>query len=139
MLTCMVSLGTFKKIRSEVLIDIFQNENIFLIYLEANSLKNITFPINSQLYSFHKVNGIIELNEHYNIGNQKQTINIVGSWQNGNISLTRASLLERRKNLNGLQLKAETLPSPWMFKITAGKLAGIIGDLWHEIVEVPLN
>ena len=136
----MVGPKDFRQIATKISGDLLQNENIFLINLKENYIKDSSFPINSQVYSFHEVAGMIKIKEHYNIGNQSQTIQSIGRWQNSKLFLTYQSLLERRKNLNGLQIRAETLSEyPYNFDVLDGKITGIIGDLWHGIIEPSLN
>ena len=135
-----LSLDKFHFIRSRTSEAVFRNQNIFLLSFEKLSLKNLVFSINSQVYTFYQVNETIEVTEHYNIGNQSQTVRKIGTWNNSRLFLIPTSLLERRQNLNGLTIRAETMPeSPWMLEIKGGKIQGMIGDFWHGILEPALN
>ena len=79
----LVSSDAFQQIRNEIPLELLQNENVFLNSLDDSDMKNITFPMDSQVYSFYRVNDTIEVNEHYNIANQSQVIRKVGMWKNG--------------------------------------------------------
>ena len=55
--------------------------------------------------------------------------------------ITEHSLVNRRRNLHGLEILAETMAEPpyAVFEEKDRKIVGIIGDLWHDILEKSLN
>ena len=104
-------------------------------------MKNLTFPFDSQVYSLFEEKDTVEVNEHYNIRNMEQIVQSIGFWNNTGISISEKNLYGRRKNLHGLKIRAETMPeAPYgTFKTGKGKIEGIIGELWHTIIEKSLN
>ena len=118
LLIFMVSRDAFHQFMTKMSSDLLHNENVFLTNLEESEIKDLVFPIDSQVYSFHGVNDMIEVKEHYNIANQSQNVKKIGWWKENNLFFTNHSLLERRNNLNGLQIRAETLADhPRVFEI----------------------
>ena len=57
------------------------------------------------------------------------------------MEITEHSLVNRRRNLHGLEILAETMAEPpyAVFEEKERKIIGIIGDLWHGILEKSLN
>ena len=61
--------------------DLLHHRNVFLVHSEGKHFENLSFPINSQIYSFFEENGTIEIKEHYNIASQKQIVKKIGYWR----------------------------------------------------------
>ena len=146
----LVSVQDFQATVKNFPSDVFINENIFLLKMEEAELKTMFFPINSHVYSYTERsdrNMEIDIKEHYNIGKYEnyntwhpQIVTHIGKWRNFELDLTKIPLLERRQDLKGLVIKAETMPeSPWMVSLKHNRVDGILGDVWHRIVEKTLN
>ena len=88
---------------------------MWLVMYEEVSLSNIYFPIDSQVYVFIPVVDGIHISEIYNIDpGMEQVVRSYGSWKKNRdptrLMLDPSPLFERRNNLMGLKLYAETLP-----------------------------
>ena len=136
----LVSAKEFQSVVEAMPPDVLHNQNIILTNIPSKEMNHLVFPINSQVFSYQKLGNQMTVLEHYNIGNQAQTVHTVGWYESSQLVFTSQSLLERRKDLNGLQLRAEALPEfPWTLQAVNGKTKGVIGDLWHGIIEKSLN
>ena len=94
---------------------------------------------------------IIVIKEHYNIGKESprptQVIRHMGQYleDKGLLSFNAEYIWERRKDLQGYEFTAETLGHPpyTLCEVTANgridHIEGIVGDLWHGILEKSLN
>ena len=94
---------------------------------------------------------IIVIKEHYNIGKESprptQVIRHMGQYleDKGLLSFNAEYIWERRKDLQGYEFTAETLghPSYTQFEVNGNgridHIEGIVGDLWHGILEKTLN
>jgi hypothetical protein len=137
----MLSVDSFKKLKIEVSPDLFLHGNAFLFNFEESDIQDLTFPFDSEVYSYTEENGTKAIKEHYNIGKHKQIVEKIGFWNQTDLVLTSDSLVNRRRNLHGLEILAETMPEPpyAVFEEKERKIIGIIGDLWHGILEKSLN
>ena len=107
----------------------------------ATSAPYIT--IDSQVYTFHKIEGDrLVINEVYQISpSSPMIINKCGTWgyQEG-LSLTSATTLQRRQDFKGHMFRAETVFHPiFATEEENGKIGGVLGDIWHEVLEKMLN
>ena len=67
--------------------------------------------------------------------------NKFGTWgyQEG-LSLTSATTLQRRQDFKGHMFRAETVFHPiFATEEENGKIGGVLGDIWHEVLEKMLN
>ena len=99
--------------------------------------------IDSQVYTFHKIEGDrLVINEVYQISpSSPMIINKCGTWgyQEG-LSLTSATILQRRQDFKGHMFRAETVFHPiFATEEENGKIGGVLGDIWHEVLEKILN
>ena len=127
--------------KSEFSPDLFLYGNAFLLNLEEQFIQDFAFPFNSEVYSYTEKNGTIDIKEHYNIHKNQQIVEKIGYWNNSDMVITEHSLVNRRRNLHGLEILAETMAEPpyAVFEEKDRKIVGIIGDLWHDILEKSLN
>ena len=107
----------------------------------ATSAPYIT--IDSQVYTFHKIEGDrLVINEVYQISpSSPMIINKCGTWgyQEG-LGLTSATILQRRQDFKGHMFRAETVFHPiFATEEENGKIGGVLGDIWHEVLEKILN
>ena len=68
-------------------------------------------------------------------------INKCGTWgyQEG-LSLTSATTLQRRQDFKGHMFRAETVFHPiFATEEENGKIGGVLGDIWHGVLEKMLN
>ena len=118
----------------------FTDEYAFVTDMLAADMKELYFPLNSQVYSLNTFNETIEVLEHYNIGAQSQIVQLVGNFKNKSLTFTERNIYERRSNLNGFRIRAETLIEyPYVLDVDNGRITGAIGDLWHDTIEEQLN
>ena len=113
--------------------------------LPEEYLNHLFFPFPSQVYSLNEDDDSIVIKEHYNI-EEKQVVKTVGILdKKGGLSLVEDNIWERRKDLQGYQFLAETLDqAPYVeYDVSedgaVDELVGIVGDLWHDVLEKSLN
>ena len=107
----------------------------------------IYFPIDSQVSRFRQESsGRIVVEEVYQVSQTSEILVLpYATWtQDQNLAVVVAPLEERRKDLQGLVLRGQTLSElPYASVEMNGKLVthigGIIGDIWHGILEPALN
>ena len=86
----------------------YSDETEWLVNIEENELKDFFFPFSSQVYSLNRVNANTVIKEHYNIDRDTdQVINTIGNGES--LDLTKISIWERRRDLKGYEVSAETL------------------------------
>ena len=118
----LVSAKEFESAVVDMPKDLLHNQNMILTNIPSKEMSYLVFPINSQVFSYQELDNQIIVQEHYNIGNQAQTVHTIGWYDSSQLVFTSQSLLQRRKDLNGLQLHAETLPEyPWTLQVVNGK------------------
>ena len=68
-------------------------------------------------------------------------INQCGTWGNQEgLSLTSATTLQRRQDFKGHVFRAETVFHPiFATEEENGKIGGVLGDIWHGVLEKMLN
>ena len=136
-----LSLETFQNFQNQT------NRNEWLINMPEKELEDFYFPFSSRVYSTNKDDSKILIKEHYNIArHEPQVVNTIGTWtRKDNFKLTKINIWERRKDLQGNEFVAETLDHPPYSeydvndKGTIDYIEGIVGDLWHGILEQALN
>ena len=127
----------------------FTYKSEWIVSIGLDKLKNLYFPLSSQVYSMNRDDTRIVVKEHYNIAKEfsKQVTNTVGIWDinNGSYIFKETNIWERRKDLQGYEFVAETLShSPYVNYEAAddgrvNEIVGIVGDLWHGILERDRN
>ena len=147
-----LSLKTFLDLHRKK--GIFSPKTEWLVNLPAEKIKDLYFSFSSQVYSLNQEGDIIVVKEHYNIGQEPsrkpQVIREMGYYletkeNDGWLSFTSAYIWERRKDLQGYEFFAETLDqTPFAdYEVnengTVDRIVGIVGDLWHGILEESLN
>ena len=141
-----LSLKSFLSLQHQP--DIFSKKNEWLVNIEEKRLKDLNFPFSSQVYSLNIDIDCtnIDIKEHYNIDQNIQVINTIGMWTHpGNLTLTTTIMWERRRDLRGFEFVAETMDQPPHAEYdvnedgTVDRIQGIVGDLWHGILEQSMN
>ena len=120
----------------------FENSNLWLILDEKSQLHDVYFPIDSQVFTFRKIGKQeIQIEEVYSVTPRSEILHLpYGRWiQDKGLIVNKAPLEERRKDLQGLVLRAETIPRSRHNLLIGGKVVGIFGDIWHGILEPKLN
>ena len=122
---------------------------VWLVLDEEGSLRSaddIYLPIDSQVYGFESKDDKVEIIEVYQVSPATSLISLpYGSW-NGlqGLNLSETPLVERRKDLRGHIFTGQTVFEPPYVTFdpklkTVQKIEGIVGDLWHGILEKSLN
>ena len=122
---------------------------VWLVHDEDRSLQSandIYLPIDSQVYGFQSDKDKVEINEVYKVSAATSLISLpYGSW-NGleRLKVSDTPLVERRKDLRGHIFAGQTVFEPPYVSFdprrgSLEKIEGIIGDLWHGILEKSLN
>ena len=99
-------------------------------------------PIDNQVYTFHSIGEQISIDEVYHVSpSSPLTVNNCGSWRNlEGLRLTSLTILQRRQNFQGHLFRAETVFNPLFSpKKEGAKIGGILGDIWHNVLEQVLN
>ena len=130
-------------------LEAFSNSNIWLVLDQEKKLPGtkIHFPIDSQVHTFRQQSlSRIVIEEVYQISQTSETIVLpYGSWdQDQDLIVSLEPLEERRQDLQGLVLRGQTLPEPpytavEMENDLVNHIGGIIGDIWHGVLEPSLN
>ena len=107
---------------------------------------HLYLPIDSQVYGFQSKKDIVEIQEVYKVSASRALIALpYGSWNElTGLNLSAKPLVERRKDLQGHIFTGQTVfEPPYVIFDTEqprlGKIKGVIGDLWHGILEKSLN
>ena len=120
----------------------FQNSNGWLVLDEKNQLDDVHFPIDSLVFAF-RASGKdeIEIEEVYSVTSTSKILHLAsGRWLIGKgLSVNKAPLEERRKDVQGLVLRAQTIHQPPNNQLIGGKIEGFLGDIWHGVLEPKLN
>ena len=125
---------------------------MWLVHDEGGTLQSahhIYLPIDSQVYGFQsKGKDKVEINEVYKVSEATSLISLpYGSWtglQEEGLKISETPLVERRKDLRGHIFTGQTVFEPPYVSFDprmrdVEKIEGIIGDLWHGILEKSLN
>ena len=130
-------------------LEAFCNSNTWLVFDQERKLPatKIYFPIDSQVYTFRQDSPArIVIEEVYQVSEKSEILVLpFGTWtQDRNLTVTVAPLEDRRKDLQGLVLRGQTLPEPPYSSVEMkGKrvshIGGIVGEIWHGILEPGLN
>ena len=99
-------------------------------------------PIDSQVFTFHSLGDQVFIDEVYHVSPSLPiTVNNCGSWKNlEGLKLTSLTILQRRQNFQGHLFRAETVFHPLFSpRKGEGKIGGVLGDIWHEVLEKMLN
>ena len=99
-------------------------------------------PIDNQVYTFHSIGEQISIDEVYHVSpSSPLTVNNCGSWRNlEGLRLTSFTILQRRQNFQGHLFRAETVFNPlFSSKKEETKIGGVLGDIWHGVLEKMLN
>ena len=124
--------------------------NIFwLIKTQTKKLKNMFFPIDSQVFTFHWSKTELIIEEVYSLDyTMEQLVRSLGRWsQTNGLVLSPLPLFERRKDFLGYQIKAETMPDEPYIIVNINNLelgiekqiGGILGEIWHDNLEKTMN
>ena len=107
---------------------------------------DIYLPIDSQVYAFQSNGDEVEIKEVYKVSAATSLISLpYGSWNRlKGLNISDTPLVERRKDLRGHIFTGQTVFEPPYVNFdprlrTVEKIEGIIGDLWHGILEKSLN
>ena len=95
-----------------------------------------------QVYTFHSLGEQVFIDEVYHVApSLPVTVSNCGSWRNlEGLRLTPLNILQRRQNFQGHIFKAETVFNPFFSsKDGDAKIGGILGDIWHNVLEKVLN
>ena len=131
-------------------LEAFCNSNIWLVFDQEKRLPSaqIHFPIDSQVNTFRQEESSerIVVEEVYQVSQTSRTLVLpYGSWTQGEeLTVTPAPLEERRKDLQGLVLRGQTLPEPPYASVEmkdnlVHHIGGIMGEIWHGVLEPNLN
>ena len=126
-------------------LEAFCNSNIWLLFDEEKRLQAATqihFPIDSQVFTFRQESSArIVVEEMYQVSQNSKTLVLpYASWTLGeDLLVTPVPLEERRKDLQGLVLRGQTLPElPYASVEVKNNLVhhigGIIGEIWHGVL-----
>ena len=100
-------------------------------------------PIDRQVYTFHSQRGEkVVINEVYQLSPSSPIIvKECGSWdRQAGLKLTSASILQRRQDFQGHLFRAETVFNPiFAIKKENNKIGGVLGEIWHDVLEKMLN
>ena len=94
--------------------DLFSGDTEWIVNIAESEMKYFYFPFSSQVYSVNMVDTNIVIKEHYNIDKEvAQVINTIGEWTSADsLKLTKTSIWEQRRDLQGYVLVAETMNQP---------------------------
>lgn len=122
---------------------------MWLVHDEDGSLQSaddIYLPIDSQVYGFQSNGDTVEINEVYKVSAATSLISLPYASWNGlqGLNISDTPLVERRKDLRGHIFTGQTVFEPPYVNFdprlgSVQKIQGIIGDLWHGILEKSLN
>ena len=122
---------------------------MWLVHDEDGSLQSaddIYLPIDSQVYGFQSNGEKVEVNEVYKVSAASSLISLpYASWDGvEGLDISDTPLVERRKDLGGHIFTGQTVLEPPYVSFdpamrTVQKIEGIVGDLWHGILEKSLN
>ena len=99
-------------------------------------------PIDSQVFTFHSLGEQVLIDEVYHVSpSLPVTVNKCGSWRKlEGLRLTSLTILQRRQNFQGHLFRAETVFNPiFSSKKEETKIGGVLGDIWHGVLEKMLN
>ena len=112
-------------------------------------LVDVFLPIDSQVFIFSVKDSRIVVDEVYNVDHGlEQLINNLGGWdQKTGLVLNPLPIYERRKDFQGYQINAETMPNPPFVIANISDLeleiekqvGGILGEIWHDNLEKTMN
>ena len=132
--------------------EVLSGNTVWLVWDWDGSLlgaKYLYLPIDSQVYSFEDNADKIQINEVYKVSEASDLISLhYGGWTGEKgLNLSETPLVERRKDLQGHVFTGQTVFEPpyVVFDPDQTKsggvehIEGIIGDLWHGILEKSLN
>ena len=129
----------------------FTLSSVWLVKEDEGSISRTStyLPIDSQVYGYYREEDRVVMEEVYQISPGSAHVRRkFGSWSPASgLSLTSTHVFERRKDLQGHVFRGQTVNEPPYVVVDmealqegrVGRIQGIVGDIWHEVMERSLN